>query len=100
MERSPNRDARMSASPLIAFDTVVKHYRQRQGLSAVRTARAVDGVSLTIDAGETLGLVGESGCGKSTLARLALKLEAPSAGRVLFEGQDLANADGDALRAS
>ncbi|MCC6531570.1 MAG: ATP-binding cassette domain-containing protein [Burkholderiales bacterium] len=88
-----------SSQALIRFDAVVKHYRQRQGLSGVRIARAVDGVGLAIDAGETLGLVGESGCGKSTLARLALKLEAPSAGRVLFEGADLALADAAALNA-
>ena len=84
--------------PLLRFDHVVKHYRQRHGLAAVRTARALDGVSLVIEAGETLGLVGESGCGKSTLARLALKLEAPTAGRVLFDGGDLAGADRAGLR--
>ncbi|HEX7559071.1 MAG TPA: ATP-binding cassette domain-containing protein, partial [Usitatibacter sp.] len=52
--------------------------------------RAVDGVSFTINRGETLALVGESGCGKSTVARLICGLYAPSAGSILFDGKDLA----------
>ena len=55
--------------------------------------RAVDGVSFSINRGETLSLVGESGCGKSTVARLICGLYAPSGGRIVFDGRDLGTAD-------
>ncbi|MEW5812076.1 MAG: dipeptide ABC transporter ATP-binding protein [Actinomycetota bacterium] len=78
--------------PLLEVTDVVKHYPIRSGIVVERevgTVRAVDGVSLTLHEGETLGLVGESGCGKSTLCRAILQLIPPTSGSVRFLGQEL-----------
>src|SRR4249920_2763365 len=80
----------MSARPLLELDNVSTHYVSAGG---TRVVRAVDEVSLRINAGETLGVVGESGSGKSTLALTILRLLPPAAriasGKMLFEGEDL-----------
>ncbi|MFI2365869.1 ABC transporter ATP-binding protein [Promicromonospora sp. NPDC019610] len=70
---------------------LVKHYPVRSGLlrRSVGAVKAVDGVSLTLDRGRTLGLVGESGSGKSTLARVLVGVETPTSGQVLVDGEDV-----------
>lgn len=87
-------------SALLEIDDLRTHFVVGGGKSGAgrRTVRAVDGVSLSIAEGETLGLVGESGCGKSTLGRTIVRLNRPTAGRVLFEGRDLASVSGRELR--
>jgi len=77
--------------PLLNVDGLVKHFPVRRGLLRRTTEmlRAVDGVSFTVEPGETLGVVGESGCGKSTLARVMLRLVAADSGSVRFHGEDL-----------
>ncbi len=76
---------------ILAAENLVKHFRRADGFAApaLRPVRAVDGVSLTLRRGETLGLVGESGCGKSTLGLLLLRLIEPTAGQVVFDGRDI-----------
>ena len=72
-------------APLIEAREVRKHYRVGRG----QTLRALDGVSLAVAPGQTLGLVGESGCGKSTLGRCLLRLTSVDGGQILFEGRDI-----------
>ncbi len=71
---------------LLRVTELKKHFVSRRGKSSIR---AVDGVSLTLESGETLGVVGESGCGKSTLGRTILRLLEPTSGEVVFDGKDL-----------
>src|SRR6478609_6909844 len=82
--------AAASTSPLVEALHVTKNFDTRRGLFAgSRRVRAVDDLSLSVQPGETLGLVGESGCGKSTLGRLLLQLDTPSSGDIRFEGRSL-----------
>jgi oligopeptide transport system ATP-binding protein len=83
---------------LLEIHDLYKSFSVKAGLGKKVEARAVDGVSLALARGEALGLVGESGCGKSTLGRLALRLIEPTAGRVVFEGRDLAELNSRELR--
>jgi oligopeptide transport system ATP-binding protein len=77
--------------PLLEVKDLVKHYAVRGGVLRRRigTVHAVDGVSFSLAAGETLGLVGESGCGKSTVARSVLRLVEPSSGSITLDGTDI-----------
>jgi len=84
---------------LITLDELQVHYRLGGGVfSAAKIVKAVDGVSLDIRKGETLGLVGESGCGKSTLGKAILRLTEPTGGRVFYNGKDLAHLPQRAMR--
>ena len=80
---------------LIEAKGLSKHYPSRHG---GRVAKAVNKVDLTVEEGETLGIVGESGCGKSTLARLLLRLVEATAGDVIFQGESLFSLDRAAMR--
>jgi peptide/nickel transport system ATP-binding protein/oligopeptide transport system ATP-binding protein len=81
----------MTAGALLEVNDLSKHYPTQQSWLGRGGAlvRAVDGVSFTIGAGETLGLVGESGCGKSTTGKLILRLQNPTAGSIRWQGTDI-----------
>jgi oligopeptide/dipeptide ABC transporter ATP-binding protein len=91
-----------SDGPLVRVRDLVKHFPISRGIIIQRkigAVRAVDGVSLEIERGETLGIVGETGCGKSTTARLITRLLDASAGEIEFEGRDITRLKGAPLKA-
>ena len=85
---------------LLEVQDLKKYFPLKKGLLSrtVGDVRAVDGVSFTLERGQTLGVVGESGCGKTTLGRAVLRLIEPTAGRVFFNGADLLAMKGEELR--
>jgi len=98
---TPAAPAGAAGQPLLRTDQLQVHFPITEGLifeRRVGAVRAVDGVSLEVHPGETLGLVGESGCGKSTFARAVIRLVEPTAGTIHFDGVDVTTLGGDELR--
>jgi oligopeptide/dipeptide ABC transporter ATP-binding protein len=89
-------------SPVLEVRDLVKEYPVRGGLlrRETNTVKAVNGISLTLERGKTLGLVGETGCGKSTVGRCLVNLVTPTSGSVLVDGQDLSKLTAKELRAA
>ncbi|TCN17960.1 ABC transporter ATP-binding protein [Sinorhizobium americanum] len=89
------------SGPLLKVENLTKHYPLSAGIlkKSIPVVRAVEDVSFSVEAGETLCIVGESGCGKSTVARLLMRLVEPTSGRVLIDGTDLAGVRKQGLRA-
>ena len=95
LERGPGGEVR----PLLQVENLAVHFPLPTGIfQPKKHLKAVDDVSFTLYPGETVGLVGESGCGKTTLGRALLRLTEPTAGRILFEGDDLARLPAGELR--
>ena len=89
-----------AAGPLLQVRGLRMHFPVTEGVMTRRhvgDVKAVDGVDLTIGRGETMGLVGESGCGKTTMGRCILRLEKPTSGEIIYDGQDIAGLDRKAL---
>ncbi|HEV8154784.1 MAG TPA: oligopeptide/dipeptide ABC transporter ATP-binding protein [Gaiellales bacterium] len=86
--------------PLLTVENLEKHFPITRGIifqKEIGRVRAVDGVSFSVNKGETLGVVGESGCGKSTMARCVMRLLDPTGGKITFDGQDITSIKGGDL---
>ena len=96
----PKAAAKAPGAPLLEIKGLEKHFPVDKGWfgGVTRWMKAVDGVDLTVRKGQTLGLVGESGCGKTTLGRTLLRLVEPTAGKIVYGGEDITNVSSESMR--
>ena len=94
-------DSHATGTALLEARNIVKYFPIKGGvlMKEIAAVKAVDGVSLSIDEGETVGLVGESGCGKTTFGRAILRLEEPTSGEIYFEGESILSYDKNKMQA-